>query len=83
MSCTCAVADSFNVRARDLVNPTCPIHGTKTVAAQLNQSDARLILDTAEMLLNKGEIAAAQVLVDVITRSIGPEGVEILKRLGR
>ena len=25
--CICAVADSFNVRASDLVNENCPIHG--------------------------------------------------------
>lgn len=29
MKCTCAVADSFNVRVADLINPSCPIHGCK------------------------------------------------------
>lgn len=85
-NCTCAVADSFNVRASDLVNPNCPIHGTRKVESQvtrtqLTQYDAKMIIDTAQMLLHKGEYEAARVLTDVITRAIGPEGVEMLKRI--
>lgn len=30
-NCTCRIADSFNVRAMDLVNPNCPIHGNQKV----------------------------------------------------
>jgi hypothetical protein len=31
MTCTCAIPDSFNVRVSDLVNPRCPVHGTKLI----------------------------------------------------
>lgn len=34
VSCTCAIADSFNVRASDLVNPTCPLHGNRKERAE-------------------------------------------------
>lgn len=33
MDCICAIADSTNVRAIDLKNPRCPIHGTPVVNA--------------------------------------------------
>ncbi|AYN58055.1 hypothetical protein HWB90_gp084 [Mycobacterium phage Fowlmouth] len=29
MNCTCAPADSFNVRVSDLIDPSCPEHGCR------------------------------------------------------
>lgn len=48
-ACTCAIADSFNVRMSDLRNPRCPIHGVLPENARWkSEDDARQAMQAAE-----------------------------------
>lgn len=56
MTCTCAVADSPNVRVSDLIDPACPEHGCKLTKCLMRQRESMLGADQATFEEIKGVI---------------------------
>lgn len=80
--CTCDVADSFNVRVQDLINPRCPEHGIPPyMLAKLEPTGEPANMTEIESLVMES-IAEVQFngrFVKIISSPYGP--TEIVRNL--